>query len=238
MYKCIDSNNLIYSTEEYCLLKKAKKHPKHIYCPFCNNKVFIRGENSKEKTHFMHSGGTSCSITNYKKLFSSNGVKKSPNEILSLKFSIFSFSYDIFMHIQSKFNIVITPQEFTNILKKIVDKKVLELLDITPEIIPYICINELGRYNNTLFLYTNSSNKNIDKLWNMSSKKDIILCVNKNNDNTIKRSTIQIDNNFLQNPIESIPLHFIDNIVPEIFNSLGIDQCYEDLLLKYLLSQV
>lgn len=238
MYECIDSNSILYSIEDYCLLKKVKRQPNPIYCPFCNNKVFIRGENSKEKTHFMHT--PSCSTINYKHLFGSTGVKKSKTEILSLKFSIVSFSYDIFNHIQNTFNISISPQEFIDMLEKLVKKKVLELLDITPEIIPYIWINELGRYKNKLFLYTNSYNKEIDKIWNLSpnSKKDIILCIDKNSNNTITRITIPIDTSFLDNPTTHIPVPFIDNIIPQIYTALNIDKSYHDFLLKDLLSNV
>ena len=252
MYECIDSNNSFFSIEDYCLLKKVNRHPIPVYCPFCNNKVYIRGENSKEKTHFMHT--PSCSTTNYKNLFGSTGLKKSNTDILSLKFSILSFSYDIFNHILSTFNINIYPLEFVNILEKLVKKKVLELLDVTSEIIPYICINELGRYKNKVFLfivlvnflfdkvflYTNSYNKEIDKLWNLSpnSKKDIILCVDKNVNNTITRLTIPIDASFLENPTTHIPVSFIENIIPQIFTALNIDEIYHDFLLKDLLSNV
>lgn len=238
MYECIDSNNLIYSIEEYCLLKKDKKQPKLIYCPFCSNKVFIRGENSKEKTHFMHN--PSCSANNYKDLFLSNGSKKSKSEILSLKLSILSFSYNIFNHIQNTFNIIISPQEFVNILDKLVKKRVLELLDVTPEIIPYIWINELGRYKNKLFLYTNSYNKEITKLWNLSSnsQKNIILCFNKNINNTITRSVIPVDTSFLNNASTDIPISFIKAIIPKVFNALNISESFHDILVKDLLSNV
>lgn len=238
MYECIDSNNNIYSIEEYCLLKKDRKQPKLIYCPFCNNKVSIRGENSKERTHFMHK--PSCSTKNYKDLFTSPGFKKSKSEILSLKLSILSFSYDIFNHIQNTFNIVISPQEFVTILKKLVNKNVLKLLDVTPSIIPYIWINELGRYKNNLFLYTNSYNKELTRLWNLSpnSKKDIILCVTKNSNNTIDRHVIHIDTSFLNNASTHIPISFIKDIIPEIFNALNIDESYHDMLVKDLLSNV
>lgn len=240
MYECVDSNNLIYSIEQYCLLKKDKQHPRNIYCPFCNNKIFIRGENSKEKTHFMHSGGTSCSTTDYQKLFSSNGVRKSKAEILSLKLNILSFSYNIYNHIQNTFNITISTQEFIEIIEKLIKKKVLELLDVTAAIIPYIWINEFGRYKNKLFLYTNSHNSEITKLWNLSqnSKKDIILCIHKNNSNKLTRTIIPVDTSFLDNPSEHIPISFITGIVPKIFIALNIDESYYDLLIKDLLSNV
>lgn len=238
MYECIDLNNHIYSTEEYCLLKKDKKHPKQIYCPFCINKVFLRGEHSKEKTHFMHSKGTSCSTIDYKKLFSSNGVKKSKAEILSLKFNIVSFSYNIFNHIQNTFNITISPQEFTDILEKLGKKKIIELLDITPSIIPYIWINELGRYKDKLFLYTNSNNKEINKLWNLSpnSKKNIVLCISKDHNKKITRTHIPVDTSFLDNPSTRIPISFIKQIIPNILNALNIDKEYEELIIRDLLS--
>lgn len=240
MYECIDSNNYLYSVEQYCLLKKSNNHPTHIYCPFCNNRVYIRAENSDETTHFMHSAGTSCSSNDYSKLFNSTGFKKSKTELLALKFNILSFSYDIFTHIQTTFQITISTQEFISILKKIVNLKVIDLLYVTPEVIPYIWINEFGKYGNRLFLYTNKYNKKVNKLWNLSptSKKNVVLCVDKNSDNKISRTIIPVDTTFLDNPSTNIPISFITSIIPEIFTSLKIDECYHDLLIKDLLSNV
>jgi hypothetical protein len=238
MYECIDSNYQLYSIKEYCLLKKDNKQPQPIYCPFCNNKASIRGENSKEKTHFMHT--PTCSTKNYKNLFASKGLKKSKSEVFSLKLNILSFSYNIFNQIQNTFNIVISPQEFINILDKLVKKKVLELVGVTPATIPYVWVNELGRYKNKLFLYTNSNNKEITKLWNISpnSQKDIILCFNKNSTNTITRSVIPVDTSFLNNASTHIPTSFIKAIVPKVFNALNINESFHDILVKDLLSNV
>lgn len=235
MYECIDSNNKIYSVDDYCLLKKKNKQPNKIYCPFCNVKAFIRGENSKEKTHFMHT--PTCEITNYKNIFTSNGNKKSKNEILSLKFNILNSSYDIYRYIQEIFEISISPNLFIIILNKIIHKKVLELQGVNVSLIPYIWINELGSYNNKLFLYTNKCNDNIKKIWNLNhSKKDIILCITRNIDNTISRNIIPVDTNYFNSRSSHMTTNFLKDIIPDIFSTLKIDSIYHELLIRDLIS--
>lgn len=237
MYECIDSSNKIYSVEDYCLLKKTNNHPKEIYCPLCNIKVYIRGENSISSTHFMHKTKKFCLNKDYSELFNSSSKRKSKEDVCYLKYTIIKFSYDIFMHIKNTFNINITHIEFLNILKNIREKNVLKLLDITPEIIPYIFINELGTYKNMTFLYTNSINENNNKLWNLSNKKDCILCVVKNSNQIINKFKIPIDKTFLQNPYKKIPFEFIVDIIPKIYECLKIDYCFENQLLEELLNK-
>lgn len=241
MYNCIDSKDKQYSIQEYCLLKKTNREPKQIYCPFCTNKLYIRAENSLRQTHFMHCNNTTCLSKDYKDIFGRYSIKKTKNEILCLKFNILFYSYDIFKHIQKKFNLKITPEDFVNLLKKIVDKKVLNLLNIKPEHIAYICINELGIYNNRTFLYTNKFNSDMSKLWNLShsSEKNIILSIEQLDNNKIIRSTIPIDTNFLGLITSNvIPINFISKIIPNIFYALKIDSNYHEILLKDILEYV
>lgn len=237
MYECIDSLNKLYSIDEYCILKKENKQPDKIFCPFCNTEAFIRAENSKERTHFMHR--PTCEITNYKDIFPNYGNKKSKEEILALKFNILSSSYDIYRYIEKTFNLLISPKLFISILNKIIKKQVLNLQGITTSIIPYIWINELGALDNKLFLYTNKCSTKMKKIWNLNnSKKDIILCINKNSNNTISRSVIPIDTLAFDSIESKMTMAFLKNIIPNIFDALRIDSSYHELLLRDLLSCV
>jgi hypothetical protein len=86
--------------------------------------------------------------------------------------------------------------------------------------------------------YAISPNTNIDKIWNLSSNKNIVLCIKKLKDNKIKRSIIPINNNFLNTNPNPIPTTFIRDVIPEIFQILSIENFYEDSLLKDLLTYV
>ena len=201
-----------------------------------------------------------CEITNYKDIFPNYGHKKSKEEILALKFNILSSSYDIYRYIEKTFNLLISPKLFISILNKIIKKQVvilwrlktcfliilfnieiqvLNLQGITTSIIPYIWINELGALDNKLFLYTNKCSTKMKKIWNLNnSKKDIILCINKNSNNTISRSVIPIDTLAFDSIESKMTMAFLKNIIPNIFDALRIDSSYHELLLRDLLSCV
>lgn len=236
MYECIDADNNLYFVDEYCLLKKQNNHPKEIFCPFCSNKLRICAENSNKRTHFAHRSGESCIQKDYSILFNSTGKIKDKSEILNLKIDILNFSYYIFEHIKNSFSINITVELFIKILAKLVNKNVLKFSDITPELIPYIWINILGEYKNTLYLYTNSKHtKPSNKLWNMSDRKDIILCFTKTSDNKVKQFAIPINTHFLDNTKKDITISFYADIVRlDIHNALKIPQNYHEELLKNL----
>lgn len=237
MYSCIDSSNNYYTVDEYCLLKKENKHPKIILCPFCGNTVFIRAENSQERTHFMHGKGTSCSNKTYKDFFNTPGRRKTQEEITVLKHQIFINSFYIWEKIYQYFSILLPVDEFLSILNKLVNKHhILTLINITSEHMPYVITNELGHFNDINFLYTNYKNASNYKLWNLSDKKDCVLCVTKDENNKISRYIIHV--NLEPYTKKRIPMDFVTSIIPGIFNSLQIENKDEDQLIKELLKHV
>ena len=238
MYRCIDSSNNIYTVKEYCLLKNNSNEPKRIFCPFCQNKLYLRGKNSLYKTHFMHCNNTSCSNVDYDKLFKSKGKEKTKEEILILKLNIISFSYQIFRKIKECFIPDLTTYLYLENMKKINKSKVLKLKNTTPTLIPYIWINELGNYNDKSFLFTNRYNLKTDKIWNYSSQKNIILCIQQLKNNKFKRYVIPLDYNFLYDYDTKIPIEFITSIVPKIFDIFSLDEFSVEFILKDLLSHV
>ncbi len=238
MYRCIDIFDNIYTVEQYCLLKTGMKEPKKIFCPFCQNKLYLRGKNSLYKTHFMHSNNTSCSNVDYDKLFKNNGKHKTKEQIILLKLNIISFSYQIFTQIKNYFIPNLTTSEFLLTMNKLIKSKALKLQNTTPSLIAYIWINELGSYSDKSYLFTNKNNLNKNKIWNFSSQKNIILCIQQLKDNKYKRITIPLNYDFLYNCNEKIPINFIKSITPKIFDIFSLDEFTTEFILKDLLAHV
>lgn len=245
MYVCSDKLGNIYKIDNFRLLNQKDLAPTKIFCPYCRNEVRLRSHNSNKKAHFFHLPNTSCSATNYSYLFKGTTNKKTKNEILALKFNIFSSSYDIYKHIEKTFNITLTHNLFLDILDKLIKFNILELVDMSPEIIPYVWINTLKSYkqnNNikTYYLYTNSCNNEYKQIWNFYSDKNIILRIEEiPNSSSFSYNKIPVELDFISKNIYGSPnLSFIQKIVPRIFDVLKIPKIYEDLLLKDLLNEI
>ena len=237
MYSCIDSLNNYYTVNEYCLLKKELNHPKTIFCPFCENSVSIRAENSQEQTHFKHANNTSCSNKTYEYYFNTPGKRKTQEEIKELKHQIFLKCFYIYDKIYQHFHLILPISTFLSVLNKLVRKnRLLSLINITPEHMPFIIVNELGNFDDISYLYTNFRNSASLKLWNLTNKKDCVLCVKKDKNNKVERFVVTVN---LDSYITSkIPINFITSIIPDIFESLQIYSHDEDLLIKELLKHV
>lgn len=185
----------------------------------------------------MHAKNTSCSNKRYKDYFDNPGKRKSHEEIKKLRHEIFLSCFYIFEIIYQHFHIILPIKTFLSILNKLVRKnQLLTLINITPEHMPFIIVNELGHFEDISYLYTNSINNVNLKLWNMTNKKDCVLCVKKDKNNKVIRFVVNV--NLDPYTISTIPLDFITSIIPDIFGSLQIDIHDEDELIKELFKHV
>ncbi|WP_200269801.1 hypothetical protein [Clostridium yunnanense] len=196
----------------------------------------MRAENSQEKTHFCHKKNTSCSSVDYKKLFDSSSRKKTTEEILQIKLEIIRSSYRIFKSIEQQFAINITEEMYITIFSKLLDKKVLNLLNITPNHIPYIWVNELGYYENTSYLYTNLGNVNLAKVWNLSSKKDSVICISEDKNGYACTSIVEVDLDCLNILSNRIPIWFLSKTIPSLLEIINLETSQSENLLKELLN--
>lgn len=243
MFYCINTNNHLVHIEDYCIESKINGISSSSFCPFCGKELIVRAKNSNEKTHFSHKANQSCSCKSYAEFFSSVGHSKSLEDIENLKESIVKNSYKIFFKLQSEYINSLDTTLFIKILKKVVTPKNLKLRNLTCNHIPYIWLNELGKFDNKVYLYTNSRKLDLTKsefkipsLWNTTEKKDIVIIAQENEDKTISRTITPIDLNFLDTNIE-YPCKFLYDITAlKIFDILSLSSDKSELLIKYLLN--
>ena len=243
MFKCIDTTNSIVDIKDYCLISKIKESPYDAFCPFCNNSLIVKAINSQEKTHFAHKPKQSCSYKSYEEFFKSSGHSKTQEEITEFKKSIIKNLYIIFMKLQSDFIPTLNTTLFLKIMRKVAEPKILKLRNINYTHIPYIWLNELGKFENKVYLYTNSEKLDLSKfqfnippLWNTTDKKDIIITAEETSDNSILRTITPVDLNFSNNTVQ-MPTKFLANITRlQIFNIFSLEASDSENLLKELLN--
>lgn len=243
MFYCINANNYIVHIEDYCIVSKIKEVYTPVFCPICCKGLIVRGKNSNEKTHFSHKPKQSCSYKSYEEFFNSTGHSKTPEEIETLKESIIKNSYKIFLHLQSKYINTLDTTLFIKILKKVANTKILKLRNLSCSHIPYIWLNELGKFNNKVYLYTNSKKVDVNNskfklpyLWNTTEKKDIIITAEENADKTISRTITPIDLNFLDCNIE-FSYKFLSEITSlKIFDIFSLTSEKSELIIKEMLN--
>ena len=239
MFKCLDSTYQLLEIDEYCLMQtKNPKIPPGL-CPFCMRELFVKAPNSQEKTHFCHKTNESCSTKSYSELFNSKGTNKTPVEITALKESIIIFSFMIFQQIKINYVPNLNIATFLKILKKLAIHKNLSLKNLTLNHIPYIWLNELGEFEDTLYLYTNSCKLNLSNLplWNTSSKKDIIIIVKVFPNQPIIRTVKKIDLAF-SNEKFNFPLEFLSKITPQIFEIFKIHSDSIEIIIQKILNKI
>lgn len=242
MFYCINANNHIIHIEDYCIESKIKGVYTPAFCPFCGKELIVRAKNSDEKTHFSHKPKQSCSYKSYTEFFNSTGHSKSSDEIENLKESIIKNSYKIFLHLQSEYINSLDTTLFIKILKKVVNPKNLKLRNLTCNHIPYIWLNEIGKFNNKVYLYTNSRKVDLNSLqfkmpylWNTTEKKDIVIIAQENNDKTISRTITPIDLKFLDCNSD-FSYKFLSEITSlKIFDILSLTSEKSEIILKELL---
>ncbi|MDU4950803.1 MAG: competence protein CoiA family protein [Clostridium sp.] len=242
MFYCINANNHIVHIEDYCIESKIKGVYTPAFCPFCGKELIVRAKNSDEKTHFSHKPKQSCSYKSYAEFFNSTGHSKTSEEIENLKESIIKNSYKIFLHLQSEYINSLDIILFIKILKKVANPKTLKLRNITCNHIPYIWLNELGKFNNKVYLYTNSRKVNLNSLqfkmsplWNTTEKKDIFITAEELKDKTISRTITPIDLYYLDNDIPFSYSFLSDITALKIFNIFSLTSEKYELILKELL---
>ena len=242
MFYCINANNHIVHIEDYCIESKIKGVYTPAFCPFCGKELIVRAKNSDEKTHFSHNPKQSCSYKSYAEFFNSTGHSKTSEEIENLKESIIKNSYKIFLHLQSEYINSLDIILFIKILKKVANPKTLKLRNITCNHIPYIWLNELGKLNNKVYLYTNSRKVNLNSLqfkmsplWNTTEKKDIFITAEELKDKTISRTITPIDLYYLDNDIPFSYSFLSDITALKIFNIFSLTSEKYELILKELL---
>ncbi|NME63717.1 competence protein CoiA family protein [Clostridium cadaveris] len=242
MFYCINANNHIVHIEDYCIESKIKGVYTPAFCPFCGKELIVRAKNSDEKTHFSHKPKQSCSYKSYAEFFNSTGHSKTSEEIENLKESIIKNSYKIFLHLQSEYINSLDIILFIKILKKVANPKTLKLRNITCNHIPYIWLNELGKLNNKVYLYTNSRKVNLNSLqfkmsplWNTTEKKDIFITAEELKDKTISRTITPIDLYYLDNDIPFSYSFLSDITALKIFNIFSLTSEKYELILKELL---
>ena len=245
MFYSLNDNNHIVNIEDYCIESKIKGFYANAFCPFCGKKLIIRAKNSDEKTHFAHKSKQACSYKSYSEFFSSKGHSKTSTDIEELKESIIKNSYKIFLKLQSEYISSLDVTLFIKILKKVANPNILKLRNLTCNHIPYIWLNELGKLDNKVYLYTNSRKLDLNKiqfkmpyLWNTSEKKDIIITAEENNDNTVTRTITTIDLHYLDSSTE-FPYKFLSDINSlKIFDVFSLNSDKSELILKELLDIV
>lgn len=245
MFYCINSNNHIVHIEDYCIESKIKGTYLPTFCPFCGNELIVRAQNSNEKTHFSHKPNQSCSYKSYEEFFNSTGRSKTPEEIENLKESIIKNSNKIFRHLKDEYINSLDTTLFIKILKKVANPKILKLRNITCNHIPYIWLNELGKFDNKIYLYTNSKKVDLNSLhfkkpylWNTTEKKDIIIIAQENNDKIISRTITPINLNFLDCNSD-FSYEFLCEINSlKIFDILSLTSEKYELIIKDLLNIV
>lgn len=227
MYTCVDKNNYIIDIDEYCTNIKLYNTSSEIFCPNCGKQVIVRAKNSINRTHFSHKPNESCSYKSYDDLFHSKGNPKTSQDILCLKIDIIKYSYTIFSIIQTNFIPTLTVDLFLNTLKSATTTKILKLQKVTCQHIPYIWLNELGKYNNKVYLYTTSDRLNSAKrkLWNLSTKKDILITTELllNKQICSKVTNINLTSEYI-----SPNLDFINKILNRIFIILDLNDQEQD----------
>lgn len=181
MFYCINVNNHIVDIEEYCIESKIKGVYSPVFCLFCGKDLIVRAKNSSKKTHFSHKPNQSCSYKSYTEFFNSAGYSKTPEDIENFKESIIKNSYKIFLKLQSEYINSLDSALFIKILKKVANPKTLKLRNLTCNHIPYIWLNELGKFDNKVYIYTNSRKLDLTKLqfkmpclWNTTEKKILL----------------------------------------------------------------
>lgn len=242
MFYCITANNHIAHIEDYCIESEIKGGYTPAFCPFCGKELIVRAKNSNEKTHFSHKPKQSCSYKSYSEFFNSTGHSKTSEEIENLKESIIKNSYKIFIHLQSEYINSLDTLLFIKILKKVSNPKTLKLRNITCNHIPYIWLNELGKFNNKVYLYTNSRKVDLNSLqfkmpylWNTTEKKDIVIIAQENNDKTISRTITPIDLNFLDCNSDFSYKFLSEITLLKIFDILSLTSKKSELIIKELL---
>ncbi|WP_066893458.1 competence protein CoiA family protein [Clostridium nigeriense] len=243
MFYSITDNNRIIHINDYRLESENKGVYSPTFCPFCGKELFVRAKNSNEKTHFSHKRNQSCSFKSYTEFFNSAGHTKTSEEIEIFKECIIKNLYQIFLKLQSDFIYSLDTTLFLKILKKVSNPKILKLRNLNCNHIPYIWLNELGKFDNQVYLYTNSGKLDLNKLkykipylWNITEKKDIIIIAQENKDNTISRTIIPIDLNFLDYNFE-YSYKFLSEITSlKIFDIFSISSEKSELILKELLN--
>lgn len=242
MFYCIDDNNHIVEIEDYCIESKMKGFYATALCPFCGKELIVRARNSDEKTHFSHKPNQSCSYKSYAEFFSSSGTSKTSEDIENLKESIIKNSYKIFLKLQSEYINLLDTTLFIKILEKVANPNILKLRNLTCNHIPYIWLNELGKFKNKVYLYTNSRKLDLNKiqfkmpyLWNTTEKKDIIIIAEELNDKTISRIITPIDLCFSDNNIKFSSKFLSDITSLKIFDIFSLSSDKAELILKELL---
>ncbi|NWK12376.1 competence protein CoiA family protein [Clostridium cadaveris] len=243
MFYCINANNHIVHIEDYCIESKLNGVYPPVFCPFCGKELIVRAKNSDEKTHFAHKPKQSCSYKSYTEFFNSTGHSKTSEDIENLKESIIKNSYKIFQQLQSEYINSLDTYLFIKTLKKVANPKTLKLRNLTCIHIPYIWLNELGKFNNKVYLYTNSRKLDLTNLqfkmpylWNTAEKKDIIITAEENMDKTISRTITPIDSNFLDYNTDC-SYKFLSEITSlKIFDVFSLTSEKYEIILKELLN--
>lgn len=241
MFYCINENNHIVDIEDYCIESKMKGSSPIALCPLCGKKLIVRAKNSNEKAHFSHKPNQSCSYKSYEEFFSSTGYSKTSADIETLKESIIKNSYKIFLKLKSEYVVSLDTTLFIKVLKKVANPKILKLRNLTCNHIPYIWLNELGKFDNKVYLYTNSKKLDLTKiyetpyLWNTTEKKDIIITAEELHDKTISRTITPIDLCFIDDNIQ-FTYNFLSDITSlKIFDIFLLSSYKSELILKELL---
>lgn len=242
MFYCINSNNHIVNIEDYCIESKLNGVYPPVFCPFCGKRLIIKAINSNEKTHFAHKPKQSCSYKSYSELFKSSGTPKTSVDIENLKESIILNSYKIFLKLKSEYIPILDANLFIKILKKVSNPKILKLRSLTCNYIPYIWLNELGKFDNKIYLYTNSKKLDFSMvhfkmppLWNTTEKKDIIITAEELKDKTISRTITPIDLYYLDNAIPFSYSFLSDITALKIFDIFSLTSEKSEIILKELL---
>lgn len=242
MFNCIDNNNHIIDIEEFCTNSKLFDTYSSAFCPFCGKTLIVKAKNSIERTHFSHKPKQSCCYKSYADFFHSKGIPKTSQDILKLKKDIIKHSYSIFHKIQSNYIDSLSIDIYLKVLKKVSNPKILKLRNLYCEHIPYIWLNELGKYNNKIYLYTTSDKINWKNpifnkplLWNTSSKKDIIITAEEMPNKQISRTITPINLTLANYPIV-IQLNFLNKIINNLFNIFNLSTEEREITLKELLN--
>lgn len=148
----------------------------------------------------------------------------------------------IFQQLRSEYINSLDTSLFIKTLKKIANPKTLKLRNLTYPHIPYIWLNELSKFNNKVYLYTNSRKLDLTNLqfkmpylWNTTEKKDIIITAEENTDKTISRTITPIDSNFLDYNTDC-SYKFLSEITSlKIFDVFSLTSEKYEIILKELL---
>lgn len=255
MFYCINNNHIVHindyileskmnlNIDDCSLESKVKLNNTPAICPFCGNELIVKAINSIEKTHFSHKPNQSCSYISYSEFFKFNGISKTNADIEDLKEDIILNSYKIFLKLKSEYIPQLDCNLFLKTLKKVANPKILQLRNLTCNHIPYIWLNELKKFDNKVYLYTNSErlhtskiNFNAPHLWNTTEKKDIIITAEEMPDKTISHTITPIDLNFLDCDID-FPYKFLSEITRlKIFDIFSLTSEKSELILKNLLN--